>query len=106
MDSDTKYIKHQAAYFAQQALEKTIKYLIQRQTGQFPWGHDIDKLVRQAKQCGIQIPAEIDRYKSVYTEWEAVTRYYPQKVIRRDSIRRAINTIKTWHNDLRRHGIR
>ncbi|MBO5302799.1 MAG: HEPN domain-containing protein [Lachnospiraceae bacterium] len=106
VNSENKYIKHQAAYFTQQAIEKTIKYLIQLKTGKFPWGHDIDKLVRLAKQNDIFVPEEIDKHKMVYTEWESVARYYPQKIIRRDTICRAINETKRWHMELRNKGIK
>ncbi len=38
--SSDKFQKHQAAYFTQQAVEKTIKYVISQKTGSQPWGHD------------------------------------------------------------------
>lgn len=104
--SEDKFIKHQAAYFIQQSIEKTIKYLIFLKTGSQPWGHDIEKLIRLAKSLGIQIPERIDKYKTVYTSWEAVTRYYPQKIIRRDMIKRAIDAVQQWHIDLKKQGIR
>lgn len=106
VESENKFIKHQAAYFTQQSIEKTLKYLIVLKTGSQPWGHDLEKLIMQAKSLGIQIPERIDKYKTVYTSWEAVTRYYPQKIIRRDLIKRAINTVRQWHIDLREQGIR
>lgn len=106
VDSENKYIKHQAAYFTQQSIEKTIKYLILLETGKFPWGHDIDKLSRIAKENNVQIPFEIDKHKAVYTEWETVTRYYPQKIIRRDAIKKAIKEMQKWHIDLKKQGIK
>lgn len=105
VESENKFIKHQAAYFTQQSIEKTLKYLITLKTGSQPWGHDIEKLVIQAKALGIQIPERIDKYKAVYTSWEAVTRYYPQKIIRRDTIKRAILVVRQWHIDLKKQGI-
>lgn len=106
VDSEDKFIKHQAAYFTQQSIEKTLKYLICLKTGSQPWGHDIEKLVKQTKSLGIQIPARIDKYKTVYTSWEAITRYYPQKIIRRDMIKKAIDTTQQWQIDLKKQGIR
>lgn len=105
VESENKFIKHQAAYFTQQSMEKTLKYLITLNTGLQPWGHDIEKLVKQAKELGIQIPERIDNFKTVYTSWEAITRYYPQKVIRRDMIRKAIGTVQQWHIELKKQGI-
>lgn len=66
VESENKFIKHQAAYFTQQSIEKTLKYLIFLKTGSQPWGHDIGKLVRQAKILGIQIPERIDKYKTQF----------------------------------------
>lgn len=106
VESENKFIKHQAAYFAQQSIEKTLKYLNFLKTGSQPWEHDIEKLIRLAKPLGIQIPERIDKYKTVYTSWEAVTRYYPQKIIRRDMIKKAINAVQQWHIDLKKQGIR
>lgn len=106
VEDEDKFIKHQAAYFVQQSIEKTLKYLIYLKTGTQSWGHDIAKLIMQARQLGIQVPREIDSHKTVYTSWEAVTRYYPQEIIRRDAIKRAIAATKQWHVDLTKQGIR
>lgn len=104
--SDNKYIKHQAAYFTQQSIEKTLKYLIDLKTGSQPWGHDIEKLIKQAKSCGISVPKIIEDHKTIYSSWEAVTRYYPQAVIRRDTVKKAIQATKEWHSSLKKDGIR
>lgn len=63
VESKNKFIKHQAAYFTQQSIEKTLKYLIFLKTGMQPWGHDIEKLVVQAKMSEIKIPEEIWKNK-------------------------------------------
>lgn len=104
--STNKFEKHQAAYFTQQAIEKTIKYLIALKTGNQPWGHDIDKLVMQADRYGVTIPDYIRKHATVYTSWEAVTRYYPQKIIRKDSIEKAIYSVAVWHKNLSKHNIK
>ena len=106
VNSDNKFEKHQAAYFTQQSIEKTIKYLVDKKAGFQPWGHDIDKLLIQADTYNITIPDYIRNHASTYTSWEAVSRYYPQKVIRRDIIIRSINEILNWHKDLSKQGIR
>lgn len=106
VDDANKFVKHQAAYFTQQSIEKTLKYLIELNTGTLPWGHDIDKLVIQALGCGIYVPQEIQDHASIYTSWEAVTRYYPTKIIRRDIIKKAILVTNKWHKYLIQQGIR
>ncbi len=108
VDSKNKHIKHQSAYFTQQAIEKTLKYLISLKNtdGNIPWGHDIAKLVMEAEQLGIEVPITIVENASVYTYWEVVTRYYPTKVIRKDTIQKAIDETKSWHRMLAKQGIK
>lgn len=99
VDSDDKYEKHIAAYHTQQAMEKTLKYLA-AEKGKNLWGHDITKLIVQCKQLGIVVPDLIDKNSAAYTEWEVVSRYYPRKAIRRDSIAKAIKAVDEWINSL------
>jgi len=87
-------------------IEKTIKYLVNLKAGYQPWGHDIGKLIRQADQYKISIPSEIANHQNTYTSWEAVTRYYPTKIIRRDSIEKAIKVVRQWHEELAKNGIK
>ncbi len=104
--SENKFQKHQAAYMTQQSIEKTLKYLVQLKTGNQPWGHDIRKLVMQGQKAGIYIPQKIVEKADVYTNWEVVTRYYPTKVIYRNSIITAINVTNEWHKLLAKQGIK
>ena len=104
IDSTDKFQKHQAAYLTQQAIEKTLKYVIALKLGGQPWGHDIGKLVVIAQQNNIDIPDEIVLNAAVYTSWEVVTRYYPTTVIRRDTIAKAIRIADIWQKELARNG--
>ncbi len=80
----------------QQAIEKTLKYVISIKTGDQPWGHDIGKLVVIAKKYEVEVPDEIVKNAAMYTSWEVVTRYYPTTVIRRDMIAKAIRVTDKW----------
>lgn len=104
--SENKYQKHQAAYMTQQSIEKTLKYLIQLRTGSQPWGHDIRKLVLQGQAIGIYIPPKIVEKADVYTNWEVISRYYPTKVIYRNSIIAAIDATHEWHKLLTKQDIK
>ena len=98
VDSDNKFIKHQSAYMTQQSVEKTLKYLISlHKDGLYPWGHDITVLIKEARAYGIYIPDIIVSKAPIITSWEAVTRYYPTKIIRRDSIQKIIDAVANWH---------
>lgn len=104
--SNNKFQKHQAAYFTQQSIEKTLKYVIGLKTGEQPWGHDIKKLVLLGQKSEIYIPEKIVEKADIYTNWEVVTRYFPAKVIYRNSIENAIKVTRDWHKYLSKRGIR
>lgn len=96
-ESDDKALRLQAAYHMQQAIEKTIK-LKAEILGLSLWGHDIDVLIRicDDENIDIGVPKIIRDKADMYTHWEAECRYYPIKVVRRDSIRNAYNAIVDW----------
>ena len=101
VNSDDKYQKHQAAYFVQQGVEKTLKYAISLKTGGQPWGHDITKLVMLAQQNGIFVPSFICQKSKTITSWEVVSRYYPTSIIRRDTIAHVIRVADEWQKNLK-----
>ncbi len=102
VNSKDKYQKHQAAYMVQQAIEKTLKYAIGLKTGTEPWGHDIGKLILAADVEDVTIPDVIRQNAAMYTSWEAVSRYYPRTVIRRDTIAKAIRITDEWQAEIKK----
>lgn len=98
-DSDDKALRLQAAYHTQQAIEKTIKLKAEIQ-GLNLWGHEIDLLIKKCDDACIDIgiPAMIRRKADIYSHWEAECRYYPVKVVRRDSIKNALDMVIDWLN--------
>ncbi len=96
-ESDDKALRLQAAYHVQQAIEKTIK-LKAEVLGVSLWGHDIDVLIQKCNDAGIDIkvPKLIKEKADMYTHWEAECRYFPIKVVRKDSIMSAYNCVKEW----------
>lgn len=96
-ESDDKALRLQAAYHMQQAIEKTIK-LKAEICGLQLWGHDIDILIKKCKDANIDIkvPKLIVDKADMYTHWEAECRYYPIKVVRKDSIMNAYNALVEW----------
>lgn len=97
VDSDDKALRLQAAYHMQQAIEKTIKLKAELK-GIHLWGHDIDILLKKCADAkiDIQAPALIRSKADVYTQWEAECRYYPVKVVRKDTIKKAYDVLVTW----------
>ncbi|CAN5779630.1 HEPN domain-containing protein [soil metagenome] len=63
------------AFHAQQAAEKAVKAVLIRRDVEFPYTHNLNRLLRLASDAGVQIPPEVDEAKalSVY----AVTTRYP-----------------------------
>lgn len=102
VDHNDKYVKLHAAYCTQQAIEKTLKYLISLQTsdGTHPWGHDISKLVLQCKQMNIHVPEYISNKADVFSSWEADTRYEGSLIVRKDTIKKVINIVKAWQKTI------
>ena len=96
-ESDDKAMRLQAAYHMQQAIEKTIKLKAEIK-GVSLWGHDIDVLLKRCNDAGIdiEVPKTLEEKADMYTHWEAECRYYPIKVVRKDSIRKAYNVLTQW----------
>lgn len=106
VDNANKLIKHQAAYFTQQSIEKTLKYLIELSTGNAPWGHNIKVLVNQALKLNIYVPSDIIKNADKYSTWETSARYYPTTIIRRDTVKKAIWVVSEWHKYLAKINIK
>ncbi len=96
-DSSDKYLRLQAAYHVQQAVEKTIKLKAEIE-GLNLWGHDIDVLIKKCDDGNIEIcvPAYIRNKADQITRWEAECRYYPVRVVRKDSIKRVCDEVNLW----------
>lgn len=96
-ESEDKALRLQAAYHVQQAIEKTIKLKAELK-GVSLWGHDIDVLLKKCTDAGIdiEVPNIIVDKADMYTHWEAECRYYPIKVVRKDSIRKAYAAVDCW----------
>lgn len=97
VDSDDKALRLQAAYHMQQAIEKTIKLKAELK-GLHLWGHDIDILLKKCDdaEIDINVPSTIRDKADVYTHWEAECRYYPVKVVRKDTIKKAYGVVIDW----------
>lgn len=96
-NSDDKALRLHAAYHMQQAIEKTIK-LKAEIAGLNLWGHDIDVLIKRCDDAGVDIaiPRIIREKADMYTHWESECRYYPIKVVRKDSIKKVLNIVVHW----------
>ena len=61
-------------------------------------GHDIDVLIKKCDDANLDIgiPKLIRDKADMYTHWEAECRYYPIKVVRKDSIKKVYDVVVIW----------
>ena len=99
-NDEDKAMRLQAAYHMQQAVEKTIKLKAEIK-GLNLWGHNINRLIKACDDGGIDIetPRYIKDSAERLTSWEAEGRYYPIKVVRRDSIKKTYDVTVQWLED-------
>ena len=96
-DDNDKAMRLQAAYHMQQAIEKTIKLKAEVE-GLNLWGHDIDILIKKCtdNNMDIDIPDYIREKADIITQWEAECRYYPVKIVRKDTLKKAYDITVAW----------
>ncbi|MEF9960867.1 MAG: HEPN domain-containing protein [Niameybacter sp.] len=73
-NTDEGAIRH-GAYLTQQAVEKTLKFILSELRQTYPLTHNIQDLVVKLNGLGIEIPSEIVGMALVLTSWEAKSRY-------------------------------
>lgn len=103
VNSKNKNIKHFSAFYTEQAIEKTLKYLLYLSTSNMISGYDIQLMVKQATDLNIWVPNEIKNRAGMLTSWYNATS--KNMIIRRDIISKLIKTTLDWHDDLEKHGI-
>ena len=77
-------------YQAQQAAEKALKAVFLKQGQPFPFTHDLDRLVLELEEMGLEITEEVDRV-GLLTRYALETRYpYPSEPVDAEEHREAI----------------
>ncbi|MCR5097736.1 MAG: HEPN domain-containing protein [Lachnospiraceae bacterium] len=97
-NSVDKFDRLQAAFHMQQAIEKTIKLKADVKGLPDLWGHNLVSLMEKCDEnrIDIDVPEYIKEKADVITLWEADGRYYPQKMVRRDAIKKAYDITVEW----------
>ncbi len=104
-----KYLRGQAAYHVQQAVEKLIKIQLYNSGNQLDlskiYKHSISSLLSYADDMGIviNVPALIRKNDELVTSWEAEGRYDVHLVVRTDTLRKYIETLKKWYESLEKN---
>ncbi len=95
-----KATKGIAAYHAQQAIEKIIKYEIYKVNPDINprkmYTHKIYDLCAIAETNHIKVPREIKEKSYMYSDWEAAGRYDLHFTVRIDSIEKALCLAESW----------
>lgn len=105
-----KYIKGLAGYHLQQATEKLIKIQLYASGCKLNYAkiykHSLDDLIIYANSLGISLilPAYIDKYKTVITDWEATGRYDIHFVVKLAQLKKCDQVINEWYEELKREG--
>lgn len=97
LDSNPK----QAAYFIQQAFEKTIKFLLQIKHVKYPRTHDISELLSlQEEVTTYRFSAVLRSLCKVITNWEAKTRYENSITIGVSTVKLCMNILTKEHSKI------
>lgn len=74
--NDEAYLNY-VGYHIQQALELSIKYMLEMNGVNYPKTHDIDQLIRLANINNVELYLNeyIDDHSEMFSLWEARTRY-------------------------------
>lgn len=103
-NGNVKATKGIAAYHAQQAIEKIIKYEIYRVNPKINprkmYTHKIYDLCTIAENEGIKIPKGIKDKSYMYSDWEAAGRYDLHFSVRTDSIEKALRLAENWLKEI------
>lgn len=111
-NSNLKDIKNVAAYHLQQATEKLIKIQIYSKADNLNYAnmytHNIEKLLAYSEKLDISIyvPKYIEDNSLVLTEWEAGSRYNVGFQIRISTLKKTLNEIEKWYEEIYNTGLR
>ena len=94
---------NQIAYLIQQAYEMAIKYLLENNGVEYPKTHNIDQLVRLAREQGVElyISEYLDEHSEMISQWESKSRYVLGYLVEYRKIERALEDLRSYINRLK-----
>lgn len=95
--NDEAYLNY-VGYHIQQALELSIKYMLEMNGVNYPKTHDIDQLIRLANinNVNLYLNEYIDDHSEMFSLWEARTRYILNYRLERRKIERSLSETKLY----------
>ena len=91
--NDEAYLNY-VGYHIQQALELSIKYMLEMNGVNYPKTHDIDQLIRLANINNVEL--YIDDHSEMFSLWEARTRYILNYRLEKRKIERSLTETKSY----------
>ena len=94
MCHDEVYLKY-VGYHLQQAVELSLKYLLEENGIEYIKTHDITQLLFSIKDAklNVEIPEYIKEHADMFTIWESKTRYITNYRLEKEKVGRAINEV-------------
>ena len=95
--NDEAYLDY-VGYHIQQALELSIKYMLEMNGVNYPKTHDIDQLIRLANINNVELYLNeyIDDHSEMFSLWEARTRYILNYRLEKRKIERSLTETKSY----------
>ena len=95
--NDEAYLNY-VGYHIQQALELSIKYMLEMNGVNYPKTHDIDQLIRLANINNVELYLNeyIDDHSEMFSLWEARTRYILNYRLEKRKIERSLTETKSY----------
>lgn len=95
--NDETYLNY-VGYHIQQALELSIKYMLEMNGVNYPKTHDIDQLIRLANINNVELYLNeyIDDHSEMFSLWEARTRYILNYRLEKRKIERSLTETKSY----------
>lgn len=95
--NDEAYLNY-VGYHIQQALELSIKYMLEMNGVNYPKNHNIDQLIRLANinNVALYLNEYIDDHSEMFSLWEARTHYIPNYRIEKRKIERSLTETKSY----------
>ena len=89
-------------YHLQQAVELTIKYLLEQSGVEYPKTHDVDQLIRMAAEAKVDLCLSeyMEDHAEMFSQWEAKSRYVIGYSIEQRKIERALEEVDDYLADI------
>jgi len=101
--TNDELMQNMAAYHVQQAIEKVLKQLLISKRGFGSNDHDLERLLVDLKQVGLDAPDWIGVNSYEISKWATTIRYNSNFKTNRENILHFIEKTKEWISDIKKN---